>query len=374
MSAPVARRQPDAGPPSRTLRIDADSHNLITATDLLPYLPQKWRRYVETIGLRGQQATSLTASASPLASRADAWGPNGEPPGSDPALFVHNLLDAFDLDVAVLNSTLMQTQQFMGPGSPRELISALQRAGNEFEQERWLDHDPRFRGAIGVPFEDMDAAVAEVERCAADPRFVQILLPFRTIDPLGQQKYWPLLEAAQHHGLPIALHPAAQHVTTGAGWQSFYYEHHTALPAALYAQMASLIFEGAFDRFPDLQILFQEGGWSWVAPYAWRLDSMWSMLRDEVPDLQRTPSEYVGRHFWFTTQPIEEPDHPRQFLEMFAQLERIGLGEKLMFSSDYPHWDFDSPDRAIPRNLPAEVRDQILGGNALKCYSRLGAV
>ncbi|RYE43746.1 MAG: amidohydrolase [Hyphomicrobiales bacterium] len=374
MTTSIAEKAAGQDQATRTVRIDADSHNLISVADLLPYLPQRWRRYVETIGLRGQQATSLTASASPLASRADAWGPNGEPPGSDPALFVHNLLDRFDLDVAILNSTLMQTQQFMGPGSPRDLISALQRAGNDYEQEHWLEHDPRFRGAICVPFEDIDAAVAEVERCAADPRFVQILLPFRTFDPLGNPKYWPLLEIAQEHKLPIALHPAAQHVTTGAGWQSFYYEHHTALPAALYAQMASLIFEGALDRFPDVQILFTEGGWSWVAPYAWRLDSVWSMLRDEVPDLQRAPSEYVGQNFWFTTQPIEEPEHPRQLLEMFGQLEQVGLGEKLMFSSDYPHWDFDSPDRAIPRHLPEDVRTRIIGGNALKCYSRLGEV
>jgi predicted TIM-barrel fold metal-dependent hydrolase len=43
-----------------------------------------------------------------------------------------------------------------------------------------------------------------------------------------------------------------------------------------------------------------------------------------------------------------------------------------MFSSDYPHWDFDAPDRAIPHSLPDGDRAAIFSGNALRCYQRLG--
>ena len=34
-------------------------------------------------------------------------------------------------------------------------------------------------------------------------------------------------------------------------------------------------------------------------------------LRIETPHVKRPPSEYVREHVWFTTQPIEEPDHPQ---------------------------------------------------------------
>lgn len=35
-----------------------------------------------------------------------------------------------------------------------------------------------------------------------------------------------------------------------------------------------------------------------------------------------------------------------------------------MFSSDYPHWDFDSPYKSVPHSLPIERRRRMLGRNA----------
>ena len=37
-----------------------------------------------------------------------------------------------------------------------------------------------------------------------------------------------------------------------------------------------------------------------------------------------------------------------------------------MFSTDYPHWDFDAPDMALPVRLPVEVRRKILHDNAAR--------
>jgi hypothetical protein len=357
--------------PTALTRIDVDTHNLIFEAQVKPYLPERWQRYLEDFGLRQQAAYGLAVGQHPLAARTDAWGPEGQPPGLDPAFFCWQLLDEHGIDLAILNPTLQTSCHMMGPGSPRQLIAELARAGNDYQQEVWLEADPRFRGAICVPFEDRVATAAEIERCGADERFVQILLPFRTRDPLGNSRYWEMFEAAEHFDLPVALHPAAQHGETGSGWPSFYFELHAGLPAALYVQLASLIFEGVFDRFPRLRIVFQEGGWSWVAPFMRQLDRSWGLLRSEVPDLVRRPSEYVRRHLWFTTQPIEEPDHPDQFVQLYDQFVAAGLGGKLMFSSDYPHWDFDAPERAIPHALPEGERQAIFSGNALACYPRL---
>jgi predicted TIM-barrel fold metal-dependent hydrolase len=126
-----------------------------------------------------------------------------------------------------------------------------------------------------------------------------------------------------------------------------------------------MICEGVFDRFPKLKFVVVEGGWSWAAPLCWRLDSTWRVLRDEVPDLQRKPSEYIREHFWFTTQPIEEPERLSLLPEV---LERSGVKDRLMFSSDYPHWDFDSPTDSIPEAIPQETRKKIFYENAIKLY------
>jgi predicted TIM-barrel fold metal-dependent hydrolase len=360
--------------PTALSRIDVDTHNLIFEAQVKPYLTQRWQRYIDEFGLRQVAAFGLAVGQHPLAARTDAWGPEGQPPGLDPEFFCQQLLEEHGIDLAILNSTLQSSCHMMGPGSPRELIAELARAGNTYEQEMWLDADPRFRGAICVAFEDPGATIAEIERCAPDDRFVQILLPFRTREPLGNSRYWEMFEAAEHFDLPVSLHPAAQHGDTGSGWQSFYFEHHAGLPAALYPQVASLIFEGVFDRFPNLRIVLQEGGWSWVAPFMQRLDRSWRLLGSEVPDLARRPSDYVRRHFWFTTQPIEEPERQHHFIQVWDQFVGAGLGNRLMFSSDYPHWDFDAPDRAIPHALSEDDREAIFSGNALGCYPRLGSL
>jgi uncharacterized protein len=367
-----SQQSSDPGAPRRLKRIDTDTHQYTLEPQLRPYLSERWRNYVDTYGLRQAHAPGAIVGAHLLAARTDAWGPEGQLPGTNPKFFCEQLLDTYDLDIAVLNSMQMQNPMWFGPvGMPWQMLAEFARAGNMYTQEVWLDADPRLRGAICTHFENPTEAVKEIERCAQDRRFVQILLPFRTIDPIGHQKYWPMLEICEHYRLPISLHPALQHISTGAGQQSVYYEHHTALPSALPVQMTSLLVEGVFDRFPNLQILFQEGGWSWVPPMLWRLDHLWSKLRDEVPNLDRKPSEIVRDHIWWTTQPIEEPPTPEIFLEMWDQFCKAGLRNQLMFSSDYPHWDFDAPDAAIPRTMSEEDRDAIFRANPLACYTRL---
>src|SRR5262249_6815134 len=95
-----------------------------------------------------------------------------------------------------------------------------------------------------------------------------------------------------------------------------------------------------------------------------RMDRLFDELHDEVPALRRKPSEYVREHVWFTTQPVEEPERPEQLMQVF---ERVGH-DRLLFATDYPHWDYDDPDRAFPAPLPAGLRDGVYAANALSLY------
>jgi uncharacterized protein len=87
-------------------------------------------------------------------------------------------------------------------------------------------------------------------------------------------------------------------------------------------------------------------------------------MRSEVPHLKRRPSEYIREHIWLTTQPMEEPKDGRHLFEV---MEWIGW-DRLLFASDYPHWDFDDPFRAFPAGLPRERLNQILSGNGKAVY------
>jgi hypothetical protein len=122
--------------------------------------------------------------------------------------------------------------------------------------------------------------------------------------------------------------------------------------------------EGVFERFPKLKVVIIEGGFAWLPALTWRLDKLFERMRSEVPHLKRRPSEYIREHIWLTTQPMEEPKDPRQLLDV---MEWIGW-DRLLFASDYPHWDFDDPFRALPAALSRERLQQILTGNGKAVY------
>src|SRR3954451_1610580 len=101
----------------------------------------------------------------------------------------------------------------------------------------------------------------------------------------------------------------------------------------------SLVFDGAFDRHPELKIVFAEGGHTWALPAMWRMDAIWEARRKELPWVKRRPSEYVREHVFFTTQPLDDVDID----EHKRYMEWLDLGSQLLFATDYPHFTYDDP-------------------------------
>ncbi|WP_427919216.1 amidohydrolase family protein [Streptomyces sp. cg40] len=341
--------------------VDCDVHPWPGANHLAAFLPARWRRYLEQFGARGPFPGLV--GIRPFAARMDAW-PEGDVPGGDADFARKQLLDLYDIDYAILNATNALFPTHFGGNQPRAFSDALLRATNEWMAEKWLGPDKRWLGSISTPFDDDRAAAAEIHRCReSSGQWAQVLLPIRMTSPLGNPRYHKVIEAAVDHGLPIALH-----VSSGFPAASYFYESHVSHPLSAYGHIASLIFEGTFDRYPELKIAMLEANWSWLAPYAWRLDRIWTTLRDEVPDLRRKPSEYIAEHLYVTTQPAEEPEHKPWFREIYEQFSGLFPENRLMFSTDYPHWDFDSPTEALPSQLPAETLEDIMWRTADRLY------
>jgi predicted TIM-barrel fold metal-dependent hydrolase len=344
--------------------IDCDIHpNLKSPKALHPYLSERWRVHRDTIGDRGF-AGSYYPRANPNAARGDSWPPNGLPPGSDLDFMRYQLLDAWSMDFGIL-------QPLLGAGGQlnHDYAAALSSAVNEWQIEEWLDPEPRLRSGLVVAYEAPDLAVAEIKRRGSHPGFVQVMLSIRTSEPLGRRKYWPMFEAAVDADLPIGVHFGGQGGTpiTGAGWPSMYVEDHAGMSTAFQAQVISLICEGVFEEFPGLKIVLIEGGFAWAPSLSWRLDSAWRKLRAEVPRLKRKPSEYFAEHFWITTQPMEEPPVSGYFVQLLEQAP--WLQDKLLFSTDYPHWDFDAPDQALPKvRMPEGFPAKLMAENARRLY------
>ena len=363
---------PDRTGEARIPVVDVDVHPTVVVSDssIRERLSKRWLDHLDLIGLRDTSTEARIVPQRQFTHRLDAIDPSGRP-GVIPDFTRRQLIDTFDMSGVVLGDATALNLSKGNTNFPAQFGVELIRAFNDVHRDLWLADDPRFYSSINVLIEDPAEAVREITRCKEGPRgdkFVQVLIEPRSEYPIGHPKYWPILEACQHYGLPLGFHTSPGRRMTANGTVNYYFEWHTGFPLRNYTLAASLIFEGAFDEFPGLKIALIEQAWSWAIPFAWRLDKSWELLRAEVPHLQRRPSEYLTEHFWFATQPMEEPENLEEFgplLEMFHDL--FGTGH-MMFSSDYPHWDSDSPYESVPNHLPEDVRRRILGENASELY------
>jgi uncharacterized protein len=356
--------------------VDCDVHPSPTEglRTLAGYMEREW---AERLGLNrrsswgaGLPAMEVSIPIPPWVNvggsfRADAVPPGGGIPASDPAFVVEDLLDRYDFAAAVLTG---QPSLQIGAIPDPDSAAAIAAAHNDWIAAEWLTADPRFKSSIVIGPRTPGEAPEEIRRWADHPGMVQVYVP--TIDiALGDRHFWPVLEAADHYGLPICLHPGGEGAGVNEGLfpmrpPTYYFEYHAAFSLPYQAQLISLIGSGAFERFPRLKVIFAEAGFAWLVETLWRLDQNWHAVRNEVPWIKRPPSEYVREHVRFTTQPMYEPgsnEHLRQLIEM------IDGEEILCYSSDYPHWDNDSPDKAL-NAIPPAVQAKIMRDNPRALY------
>lgn len=364
-SATTTEPRRDAVSTSGAIDCDVHQHFRNGVRDLAPYLDDAWRRRIG-VGTESwasnlpaaQFQMPFTSYMNPGGSmRPDAVPPDGGPPCSDPEFAIKDHLDRYDLKAAVL---IGGSVLGISGWADADLAAAIASAYNDWMAEVWLASDPRWLGSIIVGPRDIDKAVAEVERWASDERIVQIFVPNMHVS-LGKRHFWPLFEVAEHHGLPVATHPGgeaagANGAMTAIDTPSYYMDWHTSLDQVYQRHAISLVAEGVFEQFPRLKVGLIEGGFAWLPAVMWKMDKNWKGLREEVPWLKRLPSEYMREHIRVTTQPVPEPPEDR-YLHWI--LEMMHADEMLMFATDYPHWDGDSPDHTF-RRFPREIWHKVM--------------
>lgn len=291
-------------------------------------------------------------------------------PGKKYSIPVENyrkyLLDEYGVDYGIITG---YTNVMGLAGVPnRDYAAELARANNKWIREKWLSADERFVGSILIAPQNPEESVEIIEEFADDDRFVQIVMSSSLQSLLGKPEHWPIFEAAEEKGLPIAMHAGGSGPmlteTAPGSYPSSYFEWHNQFPLKYMGHLNSAVCEGVFERFDDLQFVFVEGGISWLPSMLWRMDKNWKGLREQSPWLEKPPSEYVVDSVKFTTQPIEEPPKPQYLSQIY---EMIQAEKTVMFSSDFPHWDGDSPKHGLP-NFSDELQERIFYKNALDVY------
>jgi len=343
--------------------IDGDVHPAAPGMQqLLPYLDDYWRDMMVSRGTDGLDLRSYPLN-SPITARAD-WREEGVKPGASLEKMQRDLLDRYKLGYAVLNCLHGAAALYNA-----DLSAVLCRAVNDWLAKEWLDRDSRLRASIVLPTHNPALAAEEIERRAGDNRFVQALMLVQQEMPLGRRNYWPIYAAAEKHGMPIAIHAGSLYrtPTTSLGWPSFVVEEYVGQAAAFQHQLLSMLVEGVFTKFPKLKVVLTESGFTWLPYFMWRAHKTWIALRTEIPWVERTPMEVIRQNVRVTLQPADAPPTPAQLTRI---CEQIGSDEMLLFSTDYPHWQFDG-DNVLPEGIPPAFLQKLKADNALATYPRL---
>ena len=130
--------------------------------------------------------------------------------------------------------------------------------------------------------------------------------------------------------------------------------------------LTSLIANGVPEKFPDLNFVLLEASLSWLPGMMAKLNREHGQWTSEVPLLEKSPEQYIRDSFYFGSQPLGELEDKRHMEQL---LEILGP-ESILFSTDYPHYDFDNPstiDKLLD-DFDKEDRDKILYKNAADAF------
>jgi len=268
-------------------------------------------------------------------------------------------MDAAGIDVQVLSLTSPGLEQL----DAAEAV-ALARDTNDRLAEAVRRHPSRLAGFAALPTAAPDTAADELERTVREHGFKGACINGHVRGRyLDDPFFWPILERAESLQVPLTLHPTfppqaviaasytgnfAPEVTRGLAMAAWGWHIETAI------HVLRLILGGAFDRYPDLQLIIGHLGETlpFMLP---RLDRG---LPPQMTKLDRPISAYLRENVHYTFSGL---NYTATFLDLLLE---VGV-DRIMFSADYPYSSMVEA-RTFLDQLPVSPADKerIAHGNA----------
>jgi predicted TIM-barrel fold metal-dependent hydrolase len=236
--------------------------------------------------------------------------------------------------------------------------------------------DRRLLSTLYVPLADLDRAPAlaeeAIEMGAGALLIASACPPGHSPSHIGLDPVWSMAADA---GVPVVFHVGGtgelldqNYFNNGlpvppdfhGGEENFRSVDYMAIPVQPAQTLATMIFDGVFERFPDLRVGVVEQGAIWVPSWMRQMESAidaFGRHEERLQKLSLRPSEYVRRQMKFTPYPTED---------VGWIVEQAG-SEVVLFSSDYPH--VEGGRRPIERfersleNCSDEVRQRFYHDN-----------
>ena len=236
-------------------------------------------------------------------------------------------MDSSGIDMQVLLLTAPGVQVF-----GKDMAVALAKDSNDQLAEAVKRHPRRFAGFAAVAPQDPQAGAKEIDRAVNSLGMNGVVINSHTKgEYLGDEKFWPILEAIEATGKPLYIHPRTPSPDM---LQPFLRDHMERAIMGFGVEVAyhvmDMIIKGVFDQFPNLKLMIGHAG-EGLPYWLYRLDYM----HTHVPwkswkKLKMHPSAYMQRNLWVTSSGV--PWGPA--LKMAQEV--LGV-DHVIYAMDYPY-------------------------------------
>lgn len=336
--------------------IDADGHVLEKDSELHEFLAGRYQ------GMARFETYGFFPSL-------DGWHRGSSIAGKEadvPASRWLEFLEELGIELSVLYPTAGLASGLI---QDREWACAVARAYNSWIYEKFTRDNPRLKAVALLPVQEPAEAARELKRAKTELGLVAGLLPAVTVlhKGYGHPDFDPIFREAERLDFPLAIHGAPSRGMGFDFFDKFIQVHTLEHPFAILVQFTHMIFEGVFERFPRLRVVFLEAGSGWLPYMMDRMDEEFEKpQRRQAPLLKKSPSEYIRSGQVWTTCEVEEKALP-QVLSQFNS-------HCIMWPSDYPHerlpemFKHDIPAFMSRKDISEEHKKLILYENPKRFY------
>ena len=206
----------------------------------------------------------------------------------------------------------------------------------------------KFIGIGTVPLQDIELAIAEMERCVHELKMpgLEIGSNINGLN-LGDPSFFPFYKRAEELGCALFIHP--WEMMGENQMQQYWLPWLVGMPAETSRAICSLIFSGAMEKFPNLRLAFAHGGGSFPLTIG-RIEHGFNVRPDLVAiHNPNNPRNYIGK-FWIDSL-VHDPKAMQYIIDVMGE-------DKICLGSDYPF--------PLGEHRPGELIDQMDISNELK--------
>jgi aminocarboxymuconate-semialdehyde decarboxylase len=237
-----------------------------------------------------------------------------------------------------------------------KVAAATSKATNDEIGEMIRAWPQRFAGLGTLPMQDVQAAIAEMERCMTQVGLKGVEINDHVLGrTFDEPEFRPFWKAAEQLGALVFFHQGGETLVSPRS-KRYHLPNTIGNLVDRAVTFATLVHGGVMDECPDLKIVLGHGG-GYTCYGIGRMDHGWQVRSEARAHITKPPSAYLNRFYYDCIVYTEEA---LRFL-----IDTVGI-DRVVFGTDWPYdMALDWPVSWVlgMKSLSLDEKEAILSGN-----------